>query len=147
MLTQWLTPDRINIVESVDDWRQAITLSAAPLLAAHAITEDYISAIFQSHREIGPYYVLSPGLAMPHARPEQGAKKTALSLLHVKQGVCFHTAENDPIYVIIFLSALNGDEHLNLISQLAELFSHDKDREELLKADTPERINALITRY
>ena len=99
MITTWLPTENIQIVDSVSDWKQAITLSAQPLLAKKAITEDYIQAIFNSHHELGPYYVLAPGLAMPHARPEQGGLKMALSLLHIKQGVSFDAEENDPIYV------------------------------------------------
>lgn len=147
MLSEWLTPERINITEQVANWEEAIKLSAAPLLAAGDITEEYIAAIIRSHHETGPYYVLAPGLAMPHARPEQGANTTALSLLHIKQGVSFASAENDPVYVVIFLCALSGDEHLALISRLAELFSNDEDLAALLKADTQTTIQQLIEKY
>lgn len=78
MITTWLPTGNIQIVDSVSDWKQAITLSAQPLLAKEAITEDYIKAIFNSHQKIGSYYVLAPGLAMPHARPEQGTDSDCL---------------------------------------------------------------------
>ncbi len=83
MITTWLPVENIQIVDSVSDWKQAIRLSAQPLLAKETITEEYVEAIFKSHQELGPYYVLAPGLAMPHARPEQGAIKNGLSLLHI----------------------------------------------------------------
>jgi PTS system ascorbate-specific IIA component len=75
MISTWLTEKKIQIVDSVSDWKQAITISAQPLLVDESINENYVEAIFRSHEELGPYYVLAPGLAMPHARPEQGAKK------------------------------------------------------------------------
>jgi len=105
MITTWLPAENIQIVDSVSDWKQAIRLSAQPLLAKETMTEAYIDAIFNSHQELGPYYVLAPGLAMPHARPEQGAIKNGLSLLHIKQGVSFDAEENDPVYVVIMLCA------------------------------------------
>jgi len=144
MITTWLPAENIQIVDSVSDWKQAIRLSAQPLLAKETITEEYIEAIFNSHQELGPYYVLAPGLAMPHARPEQGAIKNGLSLLHIKQGVSFNAEENDPIYVVIMLCALSGDEHINMITALAEIFSDDERLSALLKASTMEKIQTVI---
>lgn len=144
MITTWLPAENIQIVDSVSDWKQAITLSAQPLLAKEAITQDYISAIFNSHLELGPYYVLAPGLAMPHARPEQGVIKNGLSLLHIKEGVSFDAQENDPIYVVIMLCALSGDEHITMITALADIFSDDDRLSALLKASSLESIQAVI---
>lgn len=144
MITTWLPAENIQIVDSVNDWKQAITLSAQPLLAKGAITEDYINAIFNSHQELGPYYVLAPGLAMPHARPEQGAIKNGLSLLHIKQGVSFDADENDPIYVVIMLCALSGEEHINMITALAEIFSDDERLVALLEASSMKAIQSVI---
>ncbi|EIV6180581.1 TPA: PTS sugar transporter subunit IIA [Klebsiella aerogenes] len=144
MITTWLPTENIQIVDSVSDWKQAITLSAQPLLAKEAITEDYIQAICNSHEKLGPYYVLAPGLAMPHARPEQGAIKNGLSLLHIKKGVSFGSEENDPIYVVIMLCALSGDEHINMITALADIFSDDERLSALLKASSVTKIQAVI---
>ncbi len=144
MITTWLPAENIQIVDSVSDWKQAIRLSAQPLLAKETMTEAYIDAIFNSHQELGPYYVLAPGLAMPHARPEQGAIKNGLSLLHIKQGVSFDAEENDPIYVVIMLCALSGDEHINMITALADIFSDDERLSALQKASSIEEIQRVI---
>jgi len=144
MIKTWLPAENIQIVDSVSDWKQAIRLSAQPLLAKETMTEAYIDAIFNSHQELGPYYVLAPGLAMPHARPEQGAIKNGLSLLHIKQGVSFDAEENDPIYVVIMLCALSGDEHINMITALADIFSDDERLSALLKASSIEEIQRVI---
>jgi PTS system ascorbate-specific IIA component len=144
MITTWLPAENIQIVDSVSDWKQAIRLSAQPLLAKETMTEAYIDAIFNSHQELGPYYVLAPGLAMPHARPEQGAIKNGLSLLHIKQGVSFDAEENDPVYVVIMLCALSGDEHINMITALADIFSDDARLSALLKASSIEEIQRVI---
>ncbi|MGK3143986.1 PTS sugar transporter subunit IIA [Pantoea sp. C2G6] len=145
MLTQWLTPETISIVDHVSDWQTAVRQAARPLLASGAITPAYLDAIFATHAEIGPYYVLTPGLALPHARPEQGACHNGLSLLHIRQGVRFHAAENDPVFVVIMLSALSGDDHIRMITQLAELFSDESRLQQLLVADTLSAIQAVIS--
>lgn len=144
MISTWLTEKKIQIVDSVSDWKQAVAISAQPLLADESINEHYIEAIFRSHEELGPYYVLAPGLAMPHARPEQGAKKNGLSLLHIKEGISFDADENDPIYVVIMLCAVSGDEHIRMITALAEIFCDEARLESLLNASTIEEINSVI---
>ncbi len=147
MLTTWLPDENIQVVDAVSDWKQAINLSAVPLIKAGAITEQYPQAILKSHQELGPYYVLAPGLAMPHARPEQGVIKNGLSLLHIKKGGSFGSNENDPIYVVIMLCALSGDEHIRMISSLAEVFSDETRLEDLLKSKTVKEIQHVMNCY
>ncbi|MGE1798036.1 PTS sugar transporter subunit IIA [Klebsiella pneumoniae] len=108
------------------------------------IAGSYIEAILQSHKELGPYYVLAPGLAMPHARPEQGVLRNGLSLLHIKEGVSFGSTENDPVYVVIILCARSGNEHITMIGELAEIFSDQQKLHRLLNADDSKAIQAVI---
>lgn len=144
MLSDWLKAGNIHITESVGHWQDAVRQAAAPLLAQQAITPGYVEAIFRSHAELGPYYVLAPGLAMPHARPEDGTQKNALSLLNIRQGVSFGSAENDPVYTVIMLCAISGEEHIKMISELAELFSDETRLQHLLTATTLPAIQAAI---
>ncbi|MCP1438874.1 PTS system ascorbate-specific IIA component [Erwinia persicina] len=145
MLSNWLQPENIQLTESVGHWQEAIRQAAAPLLAQQAITPDYLEAIFRSHAKLGPYYVLAPGLAMPHARPEEGALKNGLSLLRINQGVSFDSAENDPVYVVILLSAVSGEEHIRMIGELAGLFSDDFRLQQLLSATTLSALTAAVS--
>lgn len=144
MIRDWLTPDKINVINAIDNWKNAVRLAAEPLLAQGYMAERYIEAILKSHAELGPYYLLAPGLAMPHARPEQGALRNGLSLLHIKEGISFGSTENDPVYVIILLCARSGNEHISMIGELAELFSDQQKLERLLKADDIKAIQAVI---
>ncbi|HCI5924007.1 TPA: PTS sugar transporter subunit IIA [Klebsiella pneumoniae] len=140
MIRDWLTPDKIKVINSIDSWENAVRLAAEPLLMQGYIAGSYIEAILQS----GPYYVLAPGLAMPHARPEQGVLRNGLSLLHIKEGVSFGSEENDPIYVVIMLCARSGNEHITMIGELAEIFSDQQKLHRLLNADDSKAIQAVI---
>ncbi|CAM4451309.1 PTS sugar transporter subunit IIA [Klebsiella africana] len=144
MIRDWLTPDKIKVINSIDSWKNAVRLAAEPLLTQGYMTEQYIEAILKNHEQLGPYYVLAPGLAMPHARPEQGVLRNGLSLLHIKEGVSFGSAENDPVYVVIMLCARSGDEHITMIGELAEIFSDPQKLDRLLNADDVKAIQAVI---
>lgn len=147
MLDKWLTGETVNIIDSVDNWKQAVRLSGVPLLEQGIISPDYIQAIYHLHEDIGPYYVLAPGIAMPHARPEQGANKLGLSMLLIKNGVSFNSEDNDPVYLVVMLAAPDSDSHLQLIGQLAELFSSDEDMNILFAAQKTQQLLDVIARY
>lgn len=147
MLNDWLNADHIQLCDHVADWQEAVTLSAQPLLKREAITHDYLEAIFRQHQTLGPYFVLAPGIAMPHARPEEGAKALGLSLLKINQGVHFHSEDNDPVFILVMLSAPDSSSHIEIISQLAELFADSEAMEQLFLAQTKRQIEDVIANY
>ena len=147
MLNDWLTPDRIQIRTDITDWRQAVEVSAEPLLKDGTITPDYLTAIFAQREKLGPYFVLAPGIAMPHARPEEGAKGLGLSLLTLPNGVVFNSEDNDPVYSVVMLSAPDKHSHIELISELAELFSSDEDMQKIHQATDIKTIQDVIAKF
>ncbi|OCG47507.1 MULTISPECIES: PTS sugar transporter subunit IIA [Gilliamella] len=147
MLETWLTSKTVNIVDSVSNWKEAIQLCAAPLLKNNTITPNYINSIIELHESIGPYYVLAPGIAMPHARPEQGVNQLGLSMLLVKQGVKFNSQENDPVYLITLLAANDNTSHIEMLTQLAALFSDSNDIQTIFNSRSCDEILAVIKRY
>ncbi|GAB2936829.1 PTS sugar transporter subunit IIA [Hafnia psychrotolerans] len=147
MLNDWLTSDRIQIRTDITDWRQAVEVSAEPLLKEGTITPDYLAAIFAQRETLGPYFVLAPGIAMPHARPEEGAKGLGLSLLTLPQGVKFNSEDNDPVYTVVMLSAPDKHSHIELISELAELFSSDEDMKKIHQATDVKTIQDIIAKF
>lgn len=147
MLNDWLTPDTIHIRHDITDWRDAVKASAKPLLANGTITADYVEAIFAQHEKLGPYYVLAPGIAMPHARPEEGAKGLGLSLLTLPHGVKFNSEDNDPVYSVVMLAAPDKHSHIELISELAELFSSEDEMQKIFAAKDIKTIQDIISKF
>ncbi|MBM6606693.1 PTS sugar transporter subunit IIA [Enterobacteriaceae bacterium RIT814] len=147
MLYKWIFEQTIQLQDSVENWPQALEICARPLLEMNVIAPEYITAIVEQHQKLGPYYVLAPGLAMPHARPEEGAKGLGLSLLKLKEGISFGAGEFDPVDVIVMLAAPDKHSHIEMISALAELFSSDEDMAQLHVATTREEIKAIIERF
>ncbi|MER2471424.1 PTS sugar transporter subunit IIA [Photorhabdus laumondii] len=147
MLKTLLTQDVIQVIPDVKNWREAIAIACQPLVENGAISACYIDAIYHSHEVIGPYYVIGPGMAMPHARPEQGVNKLALSLTVISKGVEFGSEENDPIKLLIILAATDSNSHIEVIAQLAELFDNQQDVALLMSAKSKEEMLAVISQY
>ncbi len=58
------------------------------LVAADVVEPRYYRAILDGVAQHGPYFVIAPGLAMPHGRPEEGVKNR-LCAGHAKETADF----------------------------------------------------------
>ena len=94
----------------VNDCDEAIRIAAGMLVKAGAAEERYPQAVIDITTENGPYYVIAPGIAMPHARPESGAIKTGFALMTLKKPVVFGNPDNDPVDIILCICAKNKEE-------------------------------------
>lgn len=135
--------NRVMIVESVKDWVEAVKLSGSLLAVDGIVEERYINAMVEVTKELGPYAVIAPGVAIPHARPEDGAKEIGLSILVVKNGVNFGSP-NDPVYVIIGFAAIDKTSHLGILKELAELLSIPGIVEKIRNSTSPGEIVEVI---
>jgi len=144
-LIDYFPASSISIKSSATNWQEAIDFSMSSLLANHYVNTNYIQAIKDLTITIGPYYILAPGVAMPHARPECGALKTGMSLTLLKEEVKF--AEDDEgIKLLIGLSAANSDSHIGAIQALSELLSEEETLTALLAAKSEKQLADIIAR-
>lgn len=142
-LKEYFPDGAIELKDSAKDWQEAIDFSMDALLRNHYINHEYIQAIKDSTRSNGPYYILAPGIAMPHARPECGASKTGLSLVLLKQPVHFDAC-NEPVKLLIGLAAAEADSHISAIQALSELLCEEETLELMLNANNAEQLEDII---
>jgi mannitol/fructose-specific phosphotransferase system IIA component (Ntr-type) len=118
--------------------------TAGTLLVQHGYAkETYVDSMVNNYMKNGPYFVLAPGLAMPHGRPEDGVIKTGISVLILDKGVEFGNGANDPVQIVIGLATANNDEHLRLISNLAKLLNNNIIKQ-LAEAKTSEQVIEIL---
>lgn len=146
-LCELLNEKNIQLVDQVNDWKEAIQLAATPLLKDHFLTESYVQAMIDNVVEKGPYIVIAPRVAIPHASPEDGAQKLGMSLLRVKKGVSFSDERGKSVHLIIVLCAIDGDTHLKALSQLTKMMSNERNTEKLIQADSSNTIMEMIDFY
>ncbi len=138
-----LLKNNIQIVEKIDKWEDAIHLAASPLLQKKFIEPRYLNQIISNINAYGTYMILTPGVIMPHARPEDGALRTAMSLLRVDDGVMFPN-NNEPVYLFFVLAATDGDSHLDAIVALATLLESEENIAMIKKAPNTDAIHKLV---
>jgi mannitol operon transcriptional antiterminator len=134
MLHELLTEKTIRFKLLVDSWEEAILEASNPLLEQGYITEGYIKAMINNVKNLGPYIVIVPSIAIPHARPEEGVKKLGMSLLCLQNPVSFSSKEEHQVRLVIVLAAIDNEMHLKALSQLITLLSDNQKVAEIMSA-------------
>lgn len=147
MIKSLLNEQTVRVYEQAQDWREAVALGCQPLIEQGHIEPSYVDAIYKSHEEIGPYYVVGPNIAMPHARPEDGVNQMSLGLTIIKNGVNFGSQGNDPVRLLFTLAAVDSNSHVELISQLAELFMNEDDIHKLCECNNVKSVLEITQKY
>lgn len=145
-LTDLLKEELIQQVDSVSTWQDAVGLAARPLLANGYIEESYIQAMIASINETGPYIVLAPKVAVPHASPDAGVHQLGISLLQVKEPVDFSEDDDDDkkVQLIFVLAAVDSTAHLRALQELALILDDEEAIDSLIAASDPREILAII---
>jgi PTS system ascorbate-specific IIA component len=112
--------DRIKIVDTIPSWQAAVQTCGEMLVGQGIASSKYAEKMIAVCQELGPYIAIAPGIAIPHARPEDGAKSFGLALLVVKQGVEFGS-HNDPVYLVLSFATPDKKSHLEFLRQLATI--------------------------
>jgi len=129
-----LPKDFVRFEEKVEDWEEAIIKSAEPLLENGYIEQSYLDAMIESVKEYGPYIVIAPNIAMPHARPETGSKKVGYSVMRLNEAVAFSEDEEHHVKLLIALSCVDANTHLEILQSLVMILSDQSKYERIMEA-------------
>jgi mannitol/fructose-specific phosphotransferase system IIA component (Ntr-type) len=143
-----LTTKTIAVRLAATDWESAVRDGGRLMVDAGLVEQRYIDAIVTNHKEIGPYFVIAPGIAMPHAKPENGVLETGYALVTLASPVEFGDADNDPVDVLIYAGAINREEHnQEAVPQIAELCDSERFVDALRKAATLEEVEGVLVDF
>ena len=127
-----LSENLISFEKEFKTWEEAIKASSIELVKQGFMTEGYVQAMVDSVNEFGPYIVIAPNIAMPHARPEKGAKKVGFSVTVTEEPVKF---KEDPMYharLLVTLSCVDSNTHLEMMQALVEVLGEEENVEKIL---------------
>lgn len=98
---------------AIEDWREAISVAAKPLLKAEKIKQAYISDMIRVVETLGNYMIFIPEIAFVHAPPEN-VIENAVSLLILKEPLEFGVKNKVFVKAIVVLA--NKEENKGLVS-------------------------------
>ncbi len=139
-----LEKSHIRIKEPATHWEDAIRRAGEVLVQAGSIKPAYIEKMIQSVKDLGAYIVIMPGFALAHAAPCEDVLKSDMSLITLKEPICFGSV-NDPVSVVLCLGCADTTSHLDTLSSIAELLMEEGRIEQIAQAGSPEEILGILT--
>jgi len=140
MAHEVLTVGQVRIHTDGATQEQAMKEAADILEAAGAVTSAYYDAMQQREQTVSTY--MGNELAIPHGTNEtkDTILDSALSVVRYDGGVDWG---GEPVTFVIGIAG-KGGEHLEILSQIAILFSEEDDVAKLKAAATPEELYDLL---
>lgn len=138
----------ILLNQSASNWEEAIKIGTDLLVKAGTIEPRYYDNIVSKIKEMGPYIILAPGLAMPHARPEEGVIKTSFALVTFDTPIYFE-GEDEPVHVMLTLAGSDSDQHMQGLMEITQVLDDPDsdtgvDLDKIRRCKTAEEVYAVI---
>ncbi|MDR2538850.1 MAG: PTS sugar transporter subunit IIA [Bifidobacteriaceae bacterium] len=135
-----LNQDTVKIVTQSLDFHDAIVSSLNILLDRDQIESRYIDSVFENFEKLGPYFYLGNGIAMPHSRPEEGAKALGLSLLVLKKPTIISQSDPRPVEIVLGFAATDPNQHVEAMAELAGILGDEAQLNALKSSNSVEEV-------
>lgn len=143
-LREMLMPENVAVGIEALGWEDAVRKSAMPLAEAGFIEKSYIDAMIKNILEMGPYIVIVPGVALPHALPQDGVNQSCVSLAVLKNPVAFGNSVNDPVRLVFTFGSKDGKDHMSVWSELINVVGDKARVAKIAKAQSKDEVMELL---
>ncbi|PFG34964.1 PTS mannitol transporter subunit IICBA [Sanguibacter antarcticus] len=119
---------------------EAISQAGQLLVSSGAVPRSYVD--FMHERELSVSTHIGSGLAIPHGTNEAKdlVRRTAISFIRYPDGVSWN---GKPTEFVVGIAG-KGNDHLEVLSRLAQIFVDPAQVEQLRAASTPEEVQHLL---
>ena len=130
-----LSKERISLQANATDKTDAIRMAGELLVKTGCVLPEYVDGMLK--REESMSTSLGNGVAIPHGVYENRDHilKTGISVLQLTDGVDWD--EGEKVYMVIGIAA-TADEHVGVLSNLADVIDNEEWLAELLKTADPD---------
>lgn len=139
--TSLLSLEKIELDYEASNWESAVREAGRLLYESGAVEKKYIDAMVENIKKNGPYVVIYPEIAVPHADTEKGVREEAASIVRLKNPVEFHSKVNDPVRYVIGFSILSAQSINRAIYNMTMIFGNEEEKSKL---DGIDNINAML---
>ena len=122
---------------------EATIMSGEILLKNGYVEKEYIDSMLEKLETQSFATYIGNGVAIPHGMADgsQYVKRTGISVIQVPEGVLWN---EEMAYVIVGIAA-NTDDHMEVLSALADAIEEEDDAKKLWKETSSEKIFNLLS--
>ena len=149
VLREFVEKNHFRFADEAKDWKDAIRMSCETLEADGTVEENYKEDIIACVEKYGPYIMIAPNIAMPHAQEgARGVNKTEIAFMKLKKPVSFEPGNPEMEAQLFFtLASCNPDQHLDNMSRLSEMLCNEQLVAELAEAETTSDLLEIQKKY
>jgi len=139
-MSQILEPRNVIAAGTARTRDEAIREAGALLVTSGAVNEDYVASMFEREASVSTF--MGNGLAIPHGTNDakESILRSALSLVRYTDPIDWN---GQPVRFAVAIAGLNN-EHLEILSKIAIVFSDQDEVQKLVDAGSAEDIFALL---
>lgn len=130
-----ITLEQMELDIEVDSPVEAIRAAGHLLVKSESALPSYVDAMVESYQTLGPYIVLAPHIAIPHARPEHGVTKQCMSIVRLKNPLKFGHPENDDVKLVIAIGGVDTNFHIKMLQALSRVLTNEEKLQLLMTSD------------
>lgn len=140
MSQQILQPSTVVAEGTATTKDDAIREAGALLVAAGAVDDSYVESMLERESSVSTY--MGNFLAIPHGTNEakDAILRSALSLVRYAEPIDW---DGEPVRFAVGIAGLNN-EHLDILSKIAIVFSDEDEVQRLVDAESADEIYALL---
>lgn len=134
--------NNIILNASVKTKEEAIEMAGKLLFKNGYVKEDYIDGMLRRESLVSTY--IGMGVAIPHGENDVKSSiiKSGITFIQLRDGVCFG---EDMAYLIVGIAGV-GDDHIKILSNLAEIIGDEENLKRLKESNSKKEILDIILR-
>ena len=140
-----LALNRIKLEATATDKQDAIRKAGELLVTSGCVAPAYVDGMLAREETMSTY--LGEGVAIPHGQYDnrEDIFETGISVLQIPEGVLWEEEDGDEekAYLIIGIAA-SADEHVGVLSKLAEAIEDEEVAEKLRTTTDPEEVLRIL---
>lgn len=132
-----LTLDSIHVQAKVSTKEEAIRKAGDLLVKVGCVTPEYVDSMLEREKTMSTY--VGNGVSIPHGEFKSLGlvNRTGISILQIPEGV--EWIDGEIAYLVVGIAAI-GDEHIQVLQNLATVVEVIETAELLAQTDDPEVI-------
>lgn len=136
-----LALNRIKLGATATDKQDAIRQAGELLVSSGAVAPNYVNGMLAREETMSTY--LGEGVAIPHGQYDNREEifETGISVLQIPEGILWE--DDEKAYLIIGIAA-SEDEHIGVLTKLAEAIEDEEVTEKLRTTTNPEDVLAIL---
>ena len=147
LLSNLLPLSNVELDVGAHDKREALERAAHLFEGNQGLSYSRVVDSLMAREQLGSTG-LGKGVAIPHGRL-RGLKRAAAAILRLDQPIAFDAPDGQPVQLMVVLLVPEHatQQHLEILSELAQMLSEPSMREQLLTAGQPAALLAKVAAW